>query len=922
MKSRTQWVVWGRRKIVGQNQLNDDGKLDKLPFNPRTGGGAMSNNPTTWTSFDVACKTFESGKYNGIGFMFAEGDNLVGIDLDHCLDTSTTPPIANQYSQEIVSHFPNTYIEISPSDDGLHVYCFGLAHHCGKGSREKWIELYGKDIAGHRSHRYFCVTGNTFVNGKEISDGQAGLAWLHQTFKEVKKPVVIKSHANPRQPTADSSLFEKYVDTVFNTEISNINHAVEGIDRNQSLYDAAANLKELANSDWASPFITESQIESAILSATTLDSKEATKSIHSAFNKVGSNSRPRPESNFDATKTQSTKSTSPQKPSKHYKLGKPSHIWQYSEHHFVYQFDTKDGGEEFRPVSWDKKANKWQWKSPKGRLPIFNLTEIKNNPDKPVVICSSEKAATAAQKFCADDVTSAIAYKNAERADFSPLKGHDILVWPDNDDAGLKYAGDIVELVIEAGADKIQMLKVPPDLPEKWNAADAPDDFSLEFLECADFTPLIENSKPNPPELESLSDSSDDNQEIDWSWQDNLKTTQFGNYLNTKVNIRAILTKHHAWKNVICFNEFNNHVIKHKHPPYPHSPNKGLGQWTDADNEMLSMWIGESYDFEPSTDRLQSLIVAISMQNPIHPIRDYLESCHKKWIDANKPTGHATMWAEIYLGAEYSEATRLFEKTWLISAVARIFEPGCKADNVLILEGKQGLLKSTALSILAGDWFSDSKLDFTDKDSLMLIHENWIIEMPELDQLKKSESEKAKSFFGRREDKFRAPYGHNLLTRRRQCVFAGTTNTSDYLKDSTGNRRYMPIECKTIDIKSLKEDRDLIWGEAVDLYKNGEQWWYDNMLKYVQDAQDARFAEDVWQGLIEDFLENKDNITIQIILGECLKFEINRMDKMSRNRVADILRRIGWHPSTHVIIDGKRKKGWKRPPLTNQIKTN
>lgn len=395
------------------------------------------------------------------------------------------------------------------------------------------------------------------------------------------------------------------------------------------------------------------------------------------------------------------------------------------------------------------------------------------------------------------------------------------------------------------------------------------------------------------------------------SWEHSLKMNQHGDVRKTKENINIILSNHPAWRGVLGYNTFSGNIIKRKSPPYPNSPNNGQGEWTDTDNEKLSRWFSRNYDFEPSNERLQATVVDFSMDNPFNPVREYLEQCHEKWLNADSPRGYATRWVEKYFGAKESPATRQFEKTWLISAVARIYEPGCKADNVLILEGEQGLLKSTALSILGGEWFNDTSIDFVDKDSLMRIHESWIIEMPELDKFKKADSDRAKSFFSRCEDKFRVPYGHNIITKKRQCVFAGTTNTADYLKDSTGNRRYMPIEClKRCDIDALKADRDLIWGEAVQMYKYGEPWWYNDTIKEIQEAQAARFAEDVWTDHIQEFLKDKTNTTIQILLTEALGMPLERCSKLERNRMADILRGLGWRMSTNVMIDGHRRKGW------------
>jgi len=293
LKARQQWVVWGKRSTQGIDALQKDGRLNKIPFNSRTGKNAASNKPNTWGTFEDAVITYQSGWYNGVGFMFAKGDRLVGIDLDHCLSSTNTP---NPQTQDILSHFENTFTEISPSGDGLHILCFGLALHCGKGQRNKWIEIYGKDIHGKRSNRYFCMTGNQFGKSLEITDGQAALAWLHNTFK-----AQTVSPTNANQGTTGSHL-EKYVRTAFEDEISKVRNAVLG-SRNDQLFKSAAALKELCNSDWASPYISEHEIEAALLTATGLDEKEARTTIGSAF-KSAHGTREKP-----ANKTFGTPST-------------------------------------------------------------------------------------------------------------------------------------------------------------------------------------------------------------------------------------------------------------------------------------------------------------------------------------------------------------------------------------------------------------------------------------------------------------------------------------------------------------------------------------------------------------------------------------------------------------------------------------
>lgn len=706
MKQHTHWCVYGRRGQKGIDALNEDGKLNKIPFNPTTGKAASSNKPETWATFNEAVTAYNRGTFNGVGYFFRhDDDGMAGIDIDHKFVAGKLDDDARQ----IVDQFPNTYIELSPSGDGLHIYTLGMPIKCGKGTRNKWLEVYGQDVQGKNSHRYFCVTGNAFENAPSIiSTNQKGLSWLFETFKKSQEKVVNQSRPTIQKNKSPSktSHLEKYVRVAFENQIANVKKAVKG-SRNVELYKAAASLKEFANSDWSAPFISESEIESSLLAAaSTLPKREILTTIASAFKGVGSSTIDQPQNN------------------------------------------------------------------------------------QPYVT--------------------------------------------------------------------------------------------------------------KPTQTTSLDE-----------WENKLKRNKYNAVVKTRLNIKNILCNHPAWKGVIAHNNFTHQINKVTPPPYPHSPNNGLGEWTDSDNVLLSMWLAENYDIEIATNILQEIIVAVALSNSFNPVYDYLEDCHKKWIKAGKPRGYATRWVETHLGAIESPATRTFQKAWIISAVARVYEPGCKVDTVLILEGAQGLLKSTALAILAGEWISDTPIDFTEKDSLMIISEHWIIEMPELDKFKKADSDKAKSFFARQEDKYRVPYGHNLITMKRQCVFAGTTNTDDYLKDATGNRRYMPIKClKKCDIKKLQADRDFIFGEAVEMYKQGEPWWYDDNLQYVQDAQNDRFAEDVWQEEVEQYLKLHKGVTIQMVLTSALKMDLDKCGKLERNRIADILRKLNWKQATRVTIEGERKRGW------------
>jgi putative DNA primase/helicase len=166
------------------------------------------------------------------------------------------------------------------------------------------------------------------------------------------------------------------------------------------------------------------------------------------------------------------------------------------------------------------------------------------------------------------------------------------------------------------------------------------------------------------------------------------------------------------------------------------------------------------------------------------------------------------------LGVANTDYSRAVGSRWLISPVARIFRPGAKADCCLILEGPQGIRKSTALRTLAGEYFTDELADLGSKDAAMQTRGVWMIELSELDSLSHSEVARIKAFMSRTTDRFRPPYGMRLVESPRQCVFAGTVNHSTYLRDETGGRRFWPVTCGQIDIEALGRDRNQLWAEA------------------------------------------------------------------------------------------------------------
>jgi predicted P-loop ATPase len=379
-----------------------------------------------------------------------------------------------------------------------------------------------------------------------------------------------------------------------------------------------------------------------------------------------------------------------------------------------------------------------------------------------------------------------------------------------------------------------------------------------------------------------------------------------GKLVKCLANMVEILTKHKEWAKVIGYNEFSGKIEKRKNPPYNHGK---VGDWEDFDDSAAANWFGVTQNLHVSGNQVNEAKTVAARANGFHPVREYLNNI--VWDGEYR----LSAWVSRYLGCDSESAIeQAFGYLWIISAVARVFDPGCKADHVLILEGEQGIGKSTALQVLGGDWFTDSPFEIGSKDSFLALRGHWIVEIAELDTFNRADSNRAKAFFSARIDDYREPYGRNTISVPRQCVFAGTVNGDNYLKDSTGNRRYWPINCTAIDIDALKRDRDQLFAEAVSLYKSEEKWWIDTDIPGIKEHIDMRYQADAWEELIEIWLQakianespRKPRVALPDIMEKCLDIPRGQFKRADEMKVSSIIRRCGWEKVRTQTADGAR----------------
>lgn len=387
----------------------------------------------------------------------------------------------------------------------------------------------------------------------------------------------------------------------------------------------------------------------------------------------------------------------------------------------------------------------------------------------------------------------------------------------------------------------------------------------------------------------------------------NPKSYIASNTANTLLALRSDETL----KGCLAYDEMLHTVVLTR-PLFKENPQFRMRPLRDEDLTAIQAYL-QQWMKKLGINTVHAAAVVIGMENPFHPIRMYLNSL--KWDGKERMNTFFTK----YFGAPNNDYATEIGRMFLISMVARVMQPGCKADYMVVLEGVQGWLKSQACRILAGEYFDDQMLDITSKDASLKIRGKWLVEWSEMRAYSRAETNLTKAFLTRTEERYRPPYGRSEVVEPRQCIFIGSTNQDAYLTDETGGRRFWPVVIGEIDLQALAADRNQLFAEATQLYRGGVPWWPEPAFEaaHIKPEQASRFDADAWDHPIRSFLATRQEpVTLIEVAKGALGYSeiggdgtthINRLGWTEQKRIKTVLADAGWRRGRR---DGTGRQTW------------
>ena len=659
-------------------------------------------------------------------------------------------------------------------------------------------------------------------------------------------------------------------------------------------------------------------------------------------------------------------------PVAHVKRGKPEKKWIYRNEQgemlgIIYRFKTSDGGKEVLPCVYARHAvtgnSEWRWISFRDPRPLYIRCAYR--PELPVLVVEGEKCVDAAFAVVGamyDVVSWPGGGKAVSKADWSVLAGRRVILWADADaklyKEGHALAGQLMPEDKQPGMSTmlklaeilreldcaVEFVDVPAPAvqPDGWDVADmlaggASDDDVLAFIDKRRPSVQEPAQEQAPPpfgmpdwlmeETGGASTASGAGASI-LSWQDLndkfVKTERMTNK-GCRENVFMALCHDPNLVGIVALDQFSQLQVKRRATPWQSEP----GEWTEGDDFHLGLYLSKKYYITvASIGEIEKAVSQAAREHAFDPVKDYMSVCAEKWDKIARVEGaFSTYW-----GSMDSDYVRLVSRMFFVGLVMRAFRPGVKHDCAPVFEGGQGAGKSSAMAVLAGEWFADTPFRMGEKDGYLSIQGVLIYEIAELEQFNRSEVTAVKAFMSSSKDRYREPYGRRMKNVPRRTCFAATTNEDKYFKDPTGNRRFWPVKVGVIDLDALALDRDQLIGEAVHMMRNKMLWYptRDEQKTLIDSHQNDREIPHEWVGRLYDYCEGIDadgrpmmanrleRVSSRELITKALHIEIGKLGAAKRETmdVSACMRKLGW--TKERSSEGAREYFYVRPAPPKQ----
>lgn len=545
--------------------------------------------------------------------------------------------------------------------------------------------------------------------------------------------------------------------------------------------------------------------------------------------------------------------------------------------------------------AWNTAKGKWVPKSPAKPRKLYNLPNLMAYPDRDVLLVEGEKAADAAQKMLGDRAI-AVTWPGGSNAvknvDWSPLSKRRVTIWPDADEPGVQAANRVRDILASMRAE-CRIIDVSGVEKRGWDAHDA-------LTEGWDFNALNDWTKKHIIEVR-LSDGSEApstaTQIERWNHLQ-LQLNDKGKPIHNSDNVARTIAGMPGIFPTLWYDTFKHCKMV----------DKGLGQeaFTDAD----------AREFHATFQRPEIGMPTLGWSEFYRGVELYAYR-NKRNYTLEQIKGYelgGVLLEDFFIhagGAEDNNYTRIATKNFWIAMIARIAKPGSKVDNMLILEGNQGIGKGKLLAAIGGDGYVNIGFSrFDKKEMAVVMAGRFLAEMGELTQFAKADIEELKAWLTCTTDRVNRKYDREASDLPRTAVVVGTTNSRDYLYDPSGARRFIPMWLGgTIDLDYVHEHREAYFAEAYRRYCTGETWW-----EYPEEAvleQRKRFAADEWDEVIEKFAEEQPDGFKLLDLAAFLGITVDKLDWHKQRRITSRLRFLGFTVKT-TRVEGRTQKQWKR----------